>query len=107
VANGRGALSRRGFVHGDPRECPVQSTKPDGEDETMKKPEKRSLLPKPDFKKPPLSLLAKLGSIAVHAEEMLSPEGHAFDKTALEQLLKDPEVVAWIKDMGALLPRKR
>lgn len=58
-------------------------------------------------KSPPMSLLAKLGSIAVHAEELLSPGGHAFDRTALEQLLKDQEVTAWIADMGPLLPRKR
>jgi hypothetical protein len=31
-----------------------------------------------------LSLLLKLGSIAVHAEEMLSPGGHACDRAALE-----------------------
>lgn len=54
-----------------------------------------------------LSLLVKLGSIAVHADEMLSPDGHAFDRTAIETLLKDPEVTAWIKKMGVLLPRKR
>lgn len=58
-------------------------------------------------KSPPLSLLAKLGSVAVHAEELLSPDGHSFDRTALEQILRDPEVTAWIKDMGPLLPRKR
>ncbi len=62
-------------------------------------------LPEPGFKTPPLSLLAKLGSIAVHAEELLSPDGHSFDRTALEQILRNPEVTAWIKDMG--LPRKR
>lgn len=56
---------------------------------------------------PPLSLLVKIGSIAVHADEFFSPGGHEFDKTALQQLLHDPEVVAWIKQMGPLLPRKR
>lgn len=55
----------------------------------------------------PLSLMVKLGSIAVHADEMLSLDGHAFDRTALEALLRDPEVVAWVRSMGALLPLKR
>lgn len=67
--------------------------------------------------KPPLSLLVKLGSIAVHCEELLAPPrldkkrghvgGHEFDKTAAEQLLNDPEVKAWIKQMGAFMPVKR
>ena len=58
---------------------------------------------------PPLSVLVKLGSIAVHSDEMLSPDGHAFDKTALEQLLQDVEVVAWLAAMQsqALVPLKR
>lgn len=66
---------------------------------------------------PPLSLLVKLGSIAVHCEELLTPPrldkkrghvgGHGFDKIATEQLLNDPEVKAWIKAMGAFLPKKR
>jgi hypothetical protein len=54
-----------------------------------------------------LSLLLKLGSIAVHAEEMLSPGGHACDRAALESLLSDSEVQNWIKDMGVYLPAKR
>lgn len=63
--------------------------------------------PKHDFRHPSLSLLAKLGSVAVHADELLSPDVHSFDRTALEQILRDPEVTAWIKAMGPLLPRKR
>jgi hypothetical protein len=55
----------------------------------------------------PLSLAMKLGSIAVHAEEFLSPDGHEFDKAALDTLLQDPEVKDWIKVMGPMLPRKR
>ncbi len=57
----------------------------------------------------PLSLQMKLGSIAVHAEEMLSPSGHHFDRTVLEGLLKDPEVVEWLAlmDASALIPKKR
>ena len=55
------------------------------------------------------SLLAKLGSIAVHADEMLSADGHPFDKTALQSLLHDPEVANWLKQMGAaaMVPKKR
>lgn len=59
--------------------------------------------------KPSSRLLCKLGSIAVHADEMTSPAGHAFDAAALRGLIVDPEVVAWIKAMDgmALVPRKR
>lgn len=58
---------------------------------------------------PALSLLVKLGSIAVHAEELLSSNGHEFDKAALDTLVSDPEVTAWLKAMGAkaYLPLKR
>lgn len=58
---------------------------------------------------PSPSLLCKLGSIAVHADEMMSPTGHAFDKAALQTLLQDAEVVEWIKQMDAIamLPKKR
>ena len=59
--------------------------------------------------KPPVSLLVKLGSIAVHAEEHWSTTGHVFDRTAAEQLLQDKEVRAWLKAMNkmAMLPVKR
>lgn len=59
--------------------------------------------------KPSATVLAKLGSIAVHAEEMLSPLGHGFDKIALQSVLADPEVVEWLDGMRklALLPEKR
>lgn len=63
--------------------------------------------PKDEMLAPSLALLMKLGSIAVHADEMLSTDGHEFDRVALKSLLTDPEVVAWIKKMGELLPRKR
>lgn len=56
---------------------------------------------------PSLSLLVKLGSIVVHADEYLSPSAHVFDLEALRVGLRDPEVQEWIKDMGALLPVKR
>lgn len=59
--------------------------------------------------KPSTALLCKLGSIAFHAKELFSPEGHAFDKISLDNLLQDPEVIEWIKamDKHALLPKKR
>lgn len=58
---------------------------------------------------PTPTLLIKLGSIAVHAEEFLSPDGHEYDKLALDQLLKDPEVTQWrqLMDTQAFLPKKR
>jgi hypothetical protein len=51
---------------------------------------------------PSAAVIVKLGSIAVHAAEMLSPRGHAFDKMALDQLLSDPEIVAWRASASAL-----
>ena len=59
--------------------------------------------------RPSMSLLCKLGSIVVHADEGLSNDGHPFDLTALRGLLGDPEVVAWLKGMqaAAFLPVKR
>jgi hypothetical protein len=57
----------------------------------------------------PASLLVKLGSIMVHAEELIGPGGHAFDLSVLKGLLEDPEVLAWREQMDALalLPVKR
>lgn len=62
-----------------------------------------------DTFKPEVSLLVKLGSIVVHADEMLSPRGHHFDKIALQQLIRDEEIQKWLKqmDMLAMLPKKR
>jgi hypothetical protein len=59
--------------------------------------------------KPELPLLVKLGSIAVHAEELLSPQAHAFDHMALRTLLESADVQAWLKQMAdmAFLPVKR
>ena len=58
---------------------------------------------------PPTSLLCKLASIAVHADELLSDDGHSFDRHALVAAISDPEVKAWIGEMtaAALAPRKR
>jgi len=63
----------------------------------------------PECLTPSMSLLVKLGSIAVHTGEMLSTSGHVFDLTVLQNALKDPEVSAWIEEMNklALLPEKR
>lgn len=62
-----------------------------------------------DYTKPSLGLLVKLGSIAVHASEFMSPDGHYFDKTAMDQLLADPEVLEWMSamDQAAFLPKRR
>lgn len=58
---------------------------------------------------PSPSLLSKLGSIAIHVEEMLAPGGHEFDLAALQTLLADTEVRDWLAAMEALamLPVKR
>ena len=65
--------------------------------------------PKLDPLKPSASLLSKLGSIAVHSDELLSNDGHDFDRAAIESLIEDPEVSDWISQMNglALLPLKR
>lgn len=58
---------------------------------------------------PSVPTLIKLGSIVRHVEEMLSPQGHAFDADAIHVLLADPDVKAWMEaaDALALLPVKR
>lgn len=62
-----------------------------------------------DMTKPPLALLVKLGSIAIHAKELISPDGHQFDRIALETLLADRDVQLWLQDMdtAAMLPKMR
>ena len=59
--------------------------------------------------KPAVTVLVKLGSIAVHVEEMMSPTGHAFDHAVLEQLLNDTEIRLWLARMDelAMLPLER
>ena len=60
--------------------------------------------------KPDPTLLVKLGSAIVHADEMLDPvKGHHFDMKTFKALLADPEIQEWLKEMGkmALLPVKR
>jgi len=62
-----------------------------------------------DLLKPNLALLCRIASIAVHADELTSPDGHDFDRDAIRSLLADPEVADWLKKMGkaALIPVKR
>jgi hypothetical protein len=64
---------------------------------------------KDDPLKPSVSVLCKLGSIAVHTRELLSAGGHPFDKAALETLLEDKQVKMWLESMGslALVPKER
>jgi hypothetical protein len=59
--------------------------------------------------KPTTSLLMKLGSAVVHAEEALSVMRNEFDLAAFMVLLTDPEVRQWMEQMNemALLPVKR
>lgn len=66
-------------------------------------------MPKSGPLAPSASLLCKLGSIIVHAEEAASPGGHPFDINTLRTLLKDPEVMAWFDAMRkfGFLPEKR
>ena len=54
-----------------------------------------------------IGLAAKLAAVVVHADEMLSPSGHDYDRTALEQCARDPEVQAWVRSLGPLAPKKR
>lgn len=58
---------------------------------------------------PSAALLCKLGSVVVHADELLSPDGHEFDREALAACITDPEVAEWLQQMGelALIPLKR
>ncbi len=60
-----------------------------------------------DNETPSLSLITKLASIVVHADEMMSPGGHSFDRTALKVAIADDEVQQWIKSLGPLAPVKR
>lgn len=57
----------------------------------------------------PLPLLAKIGSICVHAEELIGPTGHHFDREVLVDLLADDDVSEFLGRMSkaALLPVKR
>lgn len=59
-----------------------------------------------------LPLLVKLGSIAVHADEITENDGkntEPVDIAAIRSLLSDPDILAWIAEMSAagFLPVKR
>jgi len=54
-----------------------------------------------------LALASKLASVVVHADELLSDDGHRFDLEALRQVVNDPAVAAWVKSLGPLAPVKR
>lgn len=58
---------------------------------------------------PPLQLLVKLGSLAVHADELTQPGAHEVDAVAIRSLLADREVDAWLVAMNnhGFLPLKR
>ena len=49
---------------------------------------------------PSISLLFKLGRIAVHADELLSPERHTSNAFAMRTLLDDKEVQDWLRGNG-------
>ncbi len=53
--------------------------------------------------------LIKLASIAVHADELIGPNGALVDASVIRSLLTDPEVaeVLLALEMKALLPVKR
>lgn len=59
--------------------------------------------------RPDLDVAVKLASIAVHADEALSPGRHDYDLHAISGLLADPGVKAYLERLGAmaLLPVKR
>lgn len=56
-----------------------------------------------------MTVLLKLASIAVHADELLSPDGREADKSAIRGLLADPELKAWLGDpeLQVYLPLRR
>ena len=56
---------------------------------------------------PSVQLLVKIGSIVVHADETLSPDGRNLDREVTIGLINDPDVQEWIAAMGVLLPHKR
>lgn len=62
-----------------------------------------------DALSPSPRLLAKIGSIVIHTEEYLSPNGHDFDREAIRSLLLDLEVREWLSAMEvlAMLPLRR
>lgn len=54
-----------------------------------------------------IAALSKVGSCLIHLLEFLSPHGAPVDYAAARDLWNDPDVQAWIKEMGPLLPVTR
>lgn len=63
--------------------------------------------PIPDFLVLSPTLAAKLAAVVVHADELFSPDGHDYDRTALLGAARDPEVQDWLQRCGPLAPVKR
>lgn len=63
----------------------------------------------PNPLEPSVGLLGKLGSLLVHYQELVSHNGRAIDKIAVDTLEADLEVGDWLAAMTkmALLPVKR
>lgn len=73
---------------------------------TKKRPDKTGMV---DTYAPSISLLVKLGSLAVHVDEYFGGKGHSFDEEAMETIIWDREVRAWLAAMDAVgfLPIRR
>lgn len=73
---------------------------------SKKRPDKTGIV---DTYAPPIALLVKLGSIAVHVDEAMSNQGHPFDIEALKTLSADRELQAWLASMDSagFLPIRR
>lgn len=80
-------------------------TKPDSTDQIMSR--EAGMTAKREGMRISEALASKLASIVIHAEELFEPLGHGFDKIALQQAIAEPEVQAWIKELGPLAPVKR
>jgi len=50
-----------------------------------------------------LATAVKLASLVVRCQEMLSPQGHAFDREAVRGLVEDAEIGRWLKSFDASL----
>ena len=59
--------------------------------------------------RPSATLLIKIGSAMIHAEEMIETrfKNLDFDLPAFKTVSEDPEVRAWVRAMGPMLPHKR
>jgi len=58
---------------------------------------------------PSPALLAKIGSVIVHASEALDEGGHEFDVAAFRSAMNDADVQEWLAQMNAMamLPVRR